>query len=192
MTTTSTAKPLPPAEASAPDPWAPDPVLEGPVWQRAATRHETALADAARRKAAVFGEVQAQERRTAAEHAHGEALRRAELGALRRRMDRLQERHEKERPLLRDAALGAVGVIGPLALLVNGSRIEGPARHAAYLAAAGAALFAGREFMEHAHQRRLAQLEDEIDRCEARVSMKAVASPAPASCWLLARLLDAE
>lgn len=177
---------------AAPDPWSPAPALDGPTWLRSATRHEVALADAVQRKSLVFGEVQAQEHHAIAQHNHEEAIRRAEHRMLVRRVDRLEARREVEKPILRDGALGFVGSFAPFALLVNGSRLDGTARKAAYVLAAAAAAFAGHEFMEHAHRRRVAQLEDELDRCESRAAVKAIPHPSPPRSHVLDRLLQGQ
>ncbi|GDX83693.1 hypothetical protein LBMAG42_55040 [Deltaproteobacteria bacterium] len=176
-TTTAHPEPLPPNVVA--DPWSTPPPLEGPSWARAASRHEAAAAAGEQRRSMMLTEQYGGERFAHAQHEYEEAVRRAELKALRQRMERLRDRQDRDRPLVRDAFLGFAAAFAPIALLVNGSQLGGTARKAAYLAGAAGAAYAAAEWMEHSHERRRAQTEDELDRCEVRAVAKGVPQPPP-------------
>ena len=166
------------AHEQAHDPYAP--VLEGPRYAPAPTHHELVHGAAARQSMLDERVERARAQMDLDAWARDEALRRAELEGLRRRAERVQERLEQEEVLLRDVGLGAGTVLGTAIFAINGAGLKGPTRGAAYLAAVVGAVLAGREWAEAAHRRRRAALEDEYDRCEARLLTKRVGTPAPA------------
>ncbi len=169
----------PPPPDVVPDPWSSQPPLEGPGWARAATRHEVAAAAGERRRSLMLSEQYGSEQQTLAQYAYEDAVRRGELRVLLQRMERLRDRQAADRPLLRDGFIGFAGALAPVALLVNGSKLSGTARSAAYMAGVAGAVYAGTEWMRASHERRLFQTEDELDRCEARVACKSVPQPLP-------------
>jgi hypothetical protein len=169
----------PPPPDVVPDPWSSQPPLEGPSWARAATRHEAAAAAGERRRSLILSEQYGSERQAMSQYAYEDAVRRGELRVLLQRMERLRDRQAADRPLVRDGFIGFAGSFAPVALLVNGSKISGTARTAAYLAGLAGAVYAGTEWMRASHERRRSQIEDELDRCDARVACKSVPQPPP-------------
>ncbi|MSP55062.1 MAG: hypothetical protein EXR69_05575 [Myxococcales bacterium] len=175
----STLPHLDPPPDVVPDPWSSHPPLEGPSWARAATRHEAAAAAGERRRSQMLTEQYGGEQQTLAQYAYEEAVRRGELRVIRQRMERLRDRQDADRPLVRDGFIGFAGAFAPVALLVNGSQLAGNVRKAAYLAGMAGAAYAATEWMRASHERRRAQIEDDLDRCEARAACKSVPQPPP-------------
>ncbi len=159
------------------DPWAPPPIMEGLPLHNPPSPHEAAHDAAQARRSQVLDRIALQVLQGQESHRHREAQRQAEAEACRARLERLENRLSAERPLLRDGAIGFAGTMAPLSMLLSGSKLSGPKRHAALIGVALAALLAGHQWMEARSESRTARLEDEIDRQRLTLARRSIPSP---------------
>lgn len=157
--------------------WEPAPVLEGPSF----APHPLEQA----RAAEVARETESQRRADArlqhvqARHDYVEAVRQAESRDLRRRVSRLERDRDRAAPLIRDGVVGAAAVSTPLLVLSGNAQLRPEFRQLAACAAVLAGLVAGREWMNHQHERRVRRFDDELDRLQARLAVRSIPEPLP-------------
>ncbi len=158
--------------------WDAPPVLDGPSFTPAHPLEEA-------KAAALVRDTEAQRRADArrhhlqARHDYVEAVRQAEARELRRRVSRLEQDRDRAAPLLRDGVVGAAAVTTPLLVLSNSAQLRPELRHLASCAAVLAGLLAGREWMQHQHERRVHRLDDELDRLQSRLTIRSIPEPLP-------------
>ena len=171
------------AQAERPSPWDAPPVLEGPSFSPPRTALEQAKLAAVTREEQVQRRQEARQEQLAAQHGYAEAVRIAEVQQLRRRLARIREQRDTSQPLMRAAEVGAVAVTTPLVVMAGNSGARNELKQVLSLGAAVLGLVAGREWMNHQHQTRVARLEQEAERIESRLAVQGIPNPPPSTQW---------
>ena len=117
------------------------------------------------------------------EHVYRERVRQAEVETTQRRIARLEDRMDADRPLFKDGVVGFTAALAPMAMLASAAELEPKAKRAALAMAAVAATVAGHQWAEHRSEARRSRAEDELDRQHTRLATKLVPVPVPSQAF---------
>ncbi len=166
------------------DPFGPDPVLEGahhqarPLDPLEVARYSASAANEPYRRRMQRRAEEEEER-----FRYEETVRRQQRGSLERRRSRVRDRAAKNRPQIRDAAIGTAGVLVPSMMIVSGSQVRGSGKTALFALAVVGSAVAGNQWMEWRYEQRSARYEDEMDRIDERIAELSVPRPRPFDAW---------
>jgi len=112
-------------------------------------------------------------------HDYEEGVRRAEADQLRQRLNRIETRRDASEPLMRDAVIGGLAVATPLLLAASNASQNPKVKPVAMGVALLVGALAGREWMQHEHERRIDRLEDQAERIQGRLAVRSIPLPSP-------------